>query len=159
SCATSSSRSIATRRSSATSAAVRWAWLRAHGARLSRRTPSPGELAPREAFALLLAPPPPHGAARDLARLHQLDLTRHHRREDVVVRQELHRRPEEDDLYLVPERIEAVALDRVEDAHEHESQGLGLIGHVDGVDRSVARQGRRLAARRKLLEVDREELT
>src|SRR5439155_3780432 len=79
-----------------------------------------------------------------------------------VVRGELLRRHArvEADLHLLPEWVKAVALDRIDDAHERATAGklpLTRVTHVDRVDRSVVGEVRRLAARRKLHEVDREE--
>src|SRR2546426_8579219 len=51
-------------------------------------------------------------------------------------------------------------LDRLDDAHERATAGklpLTRVTHVDRVDRSVVGEVRRLAARSKLHEVDREE--
>src|SRR5436853_3654749 len=80
--------------------------------------------------------------------------------EDLRVGEELLWRDRlEHDLHFLPERVEAVALDRVKHAGEHDPGRLGLIGHVDGVDRAVVCEQRSLAAARLLLEVDGEELT
>src|SRR5262249_15531076 len=78
---------------------------------------------------------------------HERDLPGGGGREDVVVGEELLRRDRlEDDLHFLPKRVEAVALDRVEDAGEHEPGRLRLVGHVDRVDRAVACKQRSLAA-------------
>src|SRR6266446_4717264 len=118
------------------------------------------------------AQPPPgpalrladHRAAIHLGGRRQRYLLGSRGREDIVVRGELLRRHArvEADLHLLPERVEAVALDGIDHAYERRPAGklpLTRIAHVDRVDRSVAGEVRRLAAWRQLLEVDGEERT
>ena len=62
----------------------------------------------------------------------------------------------EDDLNLAPQRIEAVALDRVQHAHEHLSTGSAAVRHVDRIDRTVMGEIRVLSTRWQLFEVDGE---
>src|SRR5439155_1694547 len=79
------------------------------------------------------AQPPPgpalrladHRAAIHLGGRRQRYLLGIRGREDIVVRGELLRRHArvEADLHLLPERVEAVALDRIDDAHERATDG------------------------------------
>src|SRR6266550_7324569 len=88
---------------------------------------------PRPGPALRLAD---HRAAIHLGGRRQRYLLGIRGREDIVVRGELLRRHArvEADLHLLPERVEAVALDRIDDAHERATAGklpLTRVAHVD----------------------------
>src|SRR5438876_2646903 len=102
---------------------------------------------------------PDHCAAIDLVSRDERDLSGCLGRRDVGVGRELARRDTvvENNLHLLPERIEAVALDGVEDAHEHQAR-LASVAHVDGVDGVVVPECRDLGVRRQLREVDREQV-
>src|SRR3989442_7076523 len=96
-----------------------------------------------------------HRAAIHLGGLRQRYLLGIRRREDIVIRGELLRRHArvEGDLHLLPERVEAVTLDRIDEDHglaNARKLPLTRVAHVDRVDRSVVGEFRRLPARRKL---------
>src|SRR6266496_3539190 len=119
-------------------------------------------LSARPAYRRTLLLRTDHAAAIDLVRRYQCDLSCLRGGQDVGIRGQLARREAgvEHDLDLLPERVEAVALDGVEDADEvpTRDQAFTRVAHVDDVDRVVAPQGCDLRVRRKLLEIDREEL-
>jgi len=64
------------------------------------------------------------------------------------------RRIIEHDLNLLPERVETVALDGIEYTHKGETVRLGLVRHIDSVDRTVVGEGCPFAARGQFFEVN-----
>src|SRR3989442_5244607 len=101
-----------------------------------------------------------HRAAVHFVGWRERDLTGRRRIGNFVVGEQLPRGVAgvEYDLHLAPQRVEAVPLNRVEHACEHDACVLAGVAHVDGVDRAVVREERLLRAARLLLEVDGEEL-
>src|SRR5207248_7764838 len=103
---------------------------------------------------------PDHRATVDLGRRLERDLARRGGRLDVVIAAELpaRRRTVEDDLDLLPERIEPIALDRIEHTDELVPGRRAAIRLVDGVDAPIARERALLATGGQLGEVDGEHL-
>jgi len=99
-------------------------------------------------------------AAVDFVGWRERDLTGRRCIGDFVVREQLPRcvAGVEGDLHLTLQRVEAVPLNRVEHACEHDACGLAGVAHEDGVDRTVVCEERLLRAAGLLLQVDGEEL-